>query len=334
MKPDPKTQIRWGVGSAIAAVLVVAIIALVPDPFFRQNVYPTTLDDVEGITPGVKVFFRGAEVGEVRSIALDPASRNFAVQLGVTKNWRPASCAFATVASANPFTTPRIDLVTLEAKAGACSVARMVAGCDAVPAVAGSGAATITGCKRPDDLFKLATMAVGEAASTARTANEMATRLRDMLQGGGEGGGAVDMATMARNATETLAALNSLSGQLDRSFTPGRGDIAVTLANVRKATGRVSDVDIAALNGILRETQTLVAQNQQSIADLLAETKGTAGQARVMLEGASASLVAASSNLERTSGNLDALTDRLASDPTYILRGQRYVDPPAPGANP
>lgn len=331
MGPDPGTQIRWGFGTALAALVVVATLAFVPDPFFRQRVFATTLDDVEGIAPGVKVYFRGAAVGEVRSVDLDPPSRTFAVRLGIARDWRPSACSYATVASSNPFTAPRIELVALETGAAQCPSALAAVQCDPVRASAGSVAA-ITGCRRPADLFQTATLAVGEAANVARTANQMAQRLQAMLQGTGGSGSAVDMAAIARDATGTLAALNSLSVQLDRSFAPGKGDMAMTLANVRKATGRASEVDIAALNGILRETKALVAQNQASIAGLLSEGKNSATEARMLLEGASASLVATSTNLERTSGSLGALTDRLAGDPTFILRGQRYADPPAPGA--
>ncbi|MET0372056.1 MAG: MlaD family protein [Sphingobium sp.] len=332
--PDPKTQIRWGIGAAVLAVAIVAILALVPDPFFRQRVIATTFDDVEGVSPGVQVYFRGAPVGAVRSIALDGRSRTFAVRLGVAREWQPSACSYATVSSANPFTAPRIELVALEtAKGAACATARVAHGCQSVAAVSVDGSDMITGCRRPDDLFDTAAAAVAQAASVARTANAMAQRLQGMLQGSGGGGAgsAVDMAQVARDATGTLAALNSLSGRLDQSFSPGRGDIAMTLANVREATGRVSQVDVQSVNGILRETQALVAQNQASIAGLLAEGHNSAGEVRKMLESASASLVATSANLERTSTSIGNLTERLAGDPTYAIRGTRYTDPPAPG---
>lgn len=333
MTPDPRTQIRWGAGTAILAIAVIGVLALVPDPLFRQRVVATTFDDVAGISPGVQVYFRGAPIGEVRSIDLDGPSRTFAVRLGVQRKWLPSGCSFATVSSANPFTSPHIEIVALETPASQCRLARRAYGCESVPVVGdATDARTITGCRRPADLFETASAAVGEAAAVAKAANGMAQRLQAMLQGsGGKGASAVDMAQVARNATETLAALNSLSGQLDRSFVPGRGDIALTLANVRKMTGRASEVDVASLNGILRETQALVAQNQANIAGLLAEGKTSAGEVRMILEGASASLVATSANLERTSASLGSLSERLAGDPTYAIRGQRYADPPAPG---
>ncbi|MBA4090452.1 MAG: hypothetical protein C0494_07665 [Sphingobium sp.] len=328
MTPDSTTQIRWGLGAALLALGVVAILALVPDPFFRQRVIATTLDDVEGVSPGVQVYFRGAPIGAVRSIDLNRQSRTFAVAMGIDRKWQPSACSFATVASANPLTAPRIELVALETGSVQCPAARRAYGCDPVPGREAAGA--LPGCRRPADLFETAALAIGEAANVARTANAMAQKLSGLLQGDGSGG-AVDMAQVARNATQTLAALNSLSTQLDRSFTPGRGDIALTLSHVRQATGRASEIDVAALNGILRETRSLVAQNQASIAGLLAEGKSSAGEVRGILEGASASLVATSANLERTSSSLGALSERLAGDPTYAIRGQRYVDPPPPG---
>lgn len=328
MAPDSVTQIRWGLGAALLAVGLVAVLALVPDPFFRQRVVATSFDDVEGVSPGVPVYFRGAPIGAVRSIDLDGARRIFAVRMGVDREWRPSDCAFATVASANPLTAPRIELVALETPPAQCRAARLAYGCDPVPG--GASGEALPGCRRSADLFETAATAIGEAAAVARTANAMAQQLSAMLQGDGSGS-AVDMAQVARNATQTLAALNSLSTQLDRSFAPGKGDIALTLSHVRQASGRASQIDVAALNGILRETQALVAQNQASIAGLLAEGRSSAGEVRGILEGASASLVATSANLERTSASLGSLSERLAGDPTYAIRGQRYADPPPPG---
>ena len=340
MGPDPRSQIRWGIGACITALLIVALLVFVPDPLFRYRTLTTTLDDVAGVQPGTKIFFRGASVGEVRAVELDPETRAFAVRLSVLKAWRPSACSYVTVAASNPFTAPRIDLAALAVTgpagtppAGQCLQAMASHGCDPVSPVAGDQPGMITGCRRSPDLIQTATLAVTEAAEVANTANQMAQRLQVMLQGDGSSGGkSVDMATVARNATETLAALNSLSVQLDRSFTPGKGDIALTLGNVRQLTGRAAKLDIASANGLLRETNTLVAKNQASIAALLANGAGTTAQARDMLEGASASLVQTSANLARASANLNGLTERVAADPTFVIRGQRYADPPAPGA--
>lgn len=322
---------RWGFGTAACALLVVAMLAFVHDPFFRYRAFATTLDNVEGVSAGTPVFYRGASVGEVRSVALDATTRNFDVALSVTKAWTPSACSYVSVASSNPFTAPRIDLVAVETDAARCKPALVAAGCDAVAAPEGSSPALI-GCRRSPDLIQTAAAAVGEAASVARTANQMAQHLQAMMQGSGAGS-PVDMAVVARNATQTLAALNSLSVQLDRNFTPGKGDIALTLSNVRKLTGHASTIDVAALNGILQETRTMVAQNQASIQGMLAQGNAGAGQARMLLENSSASLAATSSNLQRITDNLGALTERTAADPTFLLRGQHYADPPAPGAN-
>ena len=256
------------------------------------------------------------------------ASPEIEAALAAKAEGRPIEAEKWMVAAANPLTAPRIELVALETATAQCANARRAYGCD--PVAGPQRADAIAGCRRPADLFETASVAIGEAAAVARTANAMAQRLSTMLQGDGSGS-AVDMAKVARNATETLAALNSLSTQLDRSFRPGQGDIALTLSHVRKATGRASEIDVAALNGILRETQAMVAQNQTSIAGLLAEGKGSASEARMILEGASASLIATSANLERTSASLGNLSERLAGDPTFAIRGQRYADPPPPG---
>ena len=86
-------------------------------------------------------------------------------------------------------------------------------------------------------------------------------------------------------------------------------------------------------NGAIVEARIVppTSQNQASIAGLLAEGRSSAGEVRGILEGASASLVATSANLERTSASLGTLSERLAGDPTYAIRGQRYADPPPPG---
>lgn len=328
MTPSEATQIKWGAGVALLCVLVVAILALVPDPFFRQRVLATTLDDVEGVSPGVQIFFRGAPIGAVRSVTLDGSRRTFLVNLGVDRHWQPSACSFATISSTNPLTAPHVELVALENTGASCDAARAAYGCSAIAGPVGADA--ITGCRRPPDLIETAAIAVTEAAAVAKTANAMAQRLAGSMQGDGKGG-AVDMVQVARNATETLAALNSLTTRLDASFAPGRGDIALTLAHVRDTTGRAAQIDVNSLNGVLRETRALVAQNQANIAGLLAEGKSSAGEVRMILEGASASLVATSANLERTSQNLGALSERLSADPTYLIRGQKLADPPGKG---
>lgn len=331
MVPDPKTQIWWGVMTSAVAIAIVAVLAFVPDPFFRYHVFAAALDDVEGIGIGTPIYFRGADVGEVRSIALDPATRTFRVRLSVVRAWRPSGCSYISVASSNPFVAPRIDLAVLETQAAQCKPALLAANCNPVP-VGTAKASDLIGCRRAPDLLEVAAAAVGQAATVARTANQMAGRLQAMMQGEGGGGAPGDMAMLARNATGTLAALNSLSVQLDRNFAPGKGDIAITLSNVRKVTDRASTVDVAAFNGVLQETRAMVAQNQASIQGLLAQGNAGASQVRTLLEDASASLVSTSANLERVSNSLGTLTERAAADPTFVIRGQSYVDPAVPGS--
>jgi uncharacterized coiled-coil protein SlyX len=335
MQPDPRSQIRWGLGACVVTVLIVSLLAFVPDPFFRYRTVSTTLDDVEGIQPGTKVLFRGATVGDVKAIELNSAARTFAVSLSILKAWHPSACSYVTIAAANPFTAPAINLVALEGPSTAspaqCSQARAAADCLPVDPVPNDSAAVLIGCRRSPDLIQSATLAVNEAVNVVRTADEMAQRLQTMIQGSGQGK-PVDMAQVANNATATLAALHTLSTRLDRSFTPGKGDIALTLANVRKMSGRAAQIDVVSANGVLRETQAMIAKNQASIASLLAEGSNSATLAHTTLEGASASLVQASVNLERASASLDTLSERLAADPTYAIRGQKYADPPAPGA--
>lgn len=337
MGPNPQSQVRWGLGVSLAAAAIVAVLALVPDPLFRNRAFATSLDNVEGIAAGTPVYFRGASVGEVRDVALDPATRNFGIDLSIAKSWRPSGCDYVAVSAANPFTAPRIDLVSLERPAGACRVALASAGCETVAAVREGGRSPLPGCRRSPDLIQTAAAAVAQAAGVARTANQMATRLQTMIQGSGGArgaGSAIDMAALARDATGTVAALNSLSTSLGRSLEPGRGDIALTLANVRRLSGNASTLDMAAVNGIIRDTNTMIAQNQENVAAMLADTRGATAQTRTMLEGLSASMVQTSANLALVSEHMGELTERMSGDPTFALRGTRYVDPPAPGARP
>lgn len=332
MGPSPRSQIRWGLGVSAAAVAAVAVLALVPDPFFRHRAYATALDDVSGVSPGTQVFFRGAAVGEVTKVALDPASRRFGLDLSIEKAWRPSACNYVTVGAANPFTAPRIELVSLEQPARACEAALAQAGCSGIAPVASSHRA-ITACRRAPDLIQTAAAAVAQAAGVARTANAMATRLAGMLEGSGSGDGTspVDMARLARDATGTVAALNSVSSELGRSLKPGQGDIAMTLANVRRLSGTAATLDVAAVNGILRDTNAMIGKNQETIAAMLADTRGATQQTRTMLEGLSASMVQASANLATVSDDLGTLTERLSGDPTFAIRGGKFADPPAPG---
>jgi uncharacterized coiled-coil protein SlyX len=333
MEPDTRTQIRLGLGACLVALVVVLVLALVPDPFFRQHTYLTRLDNVAGIEPGADIRFRGASVGSVRSVELDPQSRDFTVILGISRRWQAGECSQVEVSAANPLTAPSITLVSFDARGPACMVSRSASGCDPVALPGHPDRPVLVGCRRQPDLLQAAARAVDEAANVARTANAMALQLKQTLQGDGTGKAAsgVGMAAIAEKATGTIAALNSLSSKLDQSLTPGRGDVAVTLANLRKLSGRASQLDVAQANQILAETRSLIASNQASIAELLKRSAGSAAELHSTLEGASASLVEATANLDRISDNLGQLSERLSADPTYALHGQKFADPPAPG---
>jgi ABC-type transporter Mla subunit MlaD len=328
MAPDTQTQIKWGVAVCVVALLVVAIIAFVPDPLFRYRTVTTTLDNVAGIDAGTPVSFRGAVLGEVRSVELDPVSRNFRVRLNVRRDWRASACSYVSAAAANPFTPPTIEIVAIEpalaASPAQCHAAMDAQDCSPVPLLAG-GTATISGCRRSPDLITAATMAVRETANVARSANQMAQRLQTMMGSKGDG---ANMTQVADSATRTLASLNSLSDRLDRSFKPGQGDLAVSLGNVRQFTGRIATVDVAQIDGILHNTNGVVADNRANLAVLVDQAAKSSTHANQLLEGAAASMVEASANLKRMTANLDRLSERLAADPTFAVRGQHYKDPP------
>ena len=328
MAPGTQAQIRWGVGVCVAALVVVVVVAFVPDPLFRYRTLTTTLDNVAGLDAGTPVAFRGVVVGAVRSVALDPVSRNFRVALNVRRDWQASACSYVSAAAANPFTPPAIELVAIEPAVAAgpaqCQAAMAAQDCAPVPGL-DAGAGAITGCRRAPDLITSATMAVKQAASVAATANQMAQRLQAML---GSGSGGANMAQIADNATQTLAALNSLSDHLDRSFVPGRGDLAVSLGNVRTLTGKMAKVNVAQVDGILQNANGVVADNRTNLAVLVDQAAKSSTHANQLLEGASAQLVEATANLKRMSANMDALSERLAADPTFVLRGQQFKDPP------
>jgi hypothetical protein len=329
MAPTADRQLHWGMATAALALSVILLLAFVPDPFFRDRSLVTRFDDVDSVEPGVAVYFRGAEIGSVRSVELDPATRLFDVDLAVRRDWRPSACSFARITGSNPLVPPRVELVALEIGANACPVARAAARCDALAPRAGTPA--IDGCRRGPDLFAAATAAVGEAAAMARTANQMATQLAGLMASGGSGGGTL---AIARDSMATVAALRGISERLDASFVPGHGDVALTLANVRRASGRAGSFDVASLNATMREVQTMVAQNQANVAGLLAEGRTTTAETRTLLETMSTSLATTGANLARASDSMGALTERLAADPTYALHGSKFVDPPAPGSEP
>lgn len=332
MRPKSGVQIRWGVAAALLALAILVVLAVVPDPLFRQSVYATTFDDVDGVAPGAPVYFRGAAVGTVRSVELRPEQRTFAVRIGVRRDWRPSACTHAAIAESNPLTTPQIALVALEVDAAGCAAARTVVACDPLaPPVA--GARGLTGCKRGPDLFETAAVAVAQAAEVATAANAMAVRVQGMMAGiggagTGPGGIPIDVNRLAADVQLTLATLNQLSGRLNATLTPGQGDVALTLANVRRTSDKAATLDVARLNQTLVELQDIVRVNQANVNTLLTEGAAVSSESRALLETLNASMAATTSNLQRSSESLAALTERLEDDPTYAIRGQAFTDPP------
>jgi hypothetical protein len=327
VRPKPNVQIAWGAGAAAVALILVAVLALAPDPLFRQRVVTTTFDNVESLSPGAPVYFRGAEIGAIRSVKLIPQDRTFAVRLGVRRDWQPSACTHARIVAANPLTTPRIELVALETDAATCPAARIAAGC--VP-VAPVPKAPLVGCRRAPDLFETAAVAVAQAAEVAKTANVLALRVQAMLPKGGAG--SIDINKLTNQATSTLASVDEMTARLNASLAPGRGDAAIALSNVRDLSGKASTIDVVSINASIKRMETLLADNQAHIDALLSQGSVIATDTRASLENLSSSMSATGANLQRATDHLDALSERIAADPTYVLHGQKYADPPAPGA--
>jgi ABC-type transporter Mla subunit MlaD len=330
VRPGVGLQIRWGLGVAVAALAVILVLALVPDPFFRQQLYATTFDDVDALSPGAPVYFRGSKLGAIRKVTLTPQTRTFAVTLGVDRQWRPSACSFAKIVESNPFTTPRIELVALETTTQSCPAARLAAACQ--PLAAPSAAHSLVGCKRGPDLFETAALAIAQAAEVAKSANAMALQVQAMIPQGGGAGTGIDLDALIKDVTHTLKQIDQFSGRLNSQLTPNQGALAKGLDNMQKATDQISTVDIASLNVTLGKLQEMTTANQARIDTMLQEGAAISTQTRDLLENLSASLTATGSNLQRSTESLQALSEKLADDPTYIIRGQRYTDPPAPGA--
>jgi hypothetical protein len=286
------------------------------------------------------VYFRGAALGSVRSVELSPETRTFAVRLGVRRDWRPSACTHAEIVESNPLTPPQIKLTALETSAAACGAARAAVGCVVLaPPVAGPRG--IAGCRRGPDLFETAAVAIAQAAEVAKAANTMAVQVQAMLPkgDGGPGGMPVDVNRLGRDVTTMLATLNEITTRLNATLDPTRGDVALALANVRRASGSAAElsgkaatVDVARLNQTLVEVQDLVRQNQGNVNTLLSEGANLSVESRALLENASAQMSATTANLQSTTESLAALTERLEDDPTYAIRGQRFSNPPSVGA--
>ena len=132
-------------------------------------------------------------------------------------------------------------------------------------------------------------------------------------------------------------AVNGLTSHLNSSLAPG-GDLALTLTNVRKITGQASTMDVGQLNATvvqakeaIAQMQALVKSNETQVNAMMVQGAAASEDTRALLENLSGSLVATTGNLERVTRALDALTQRLSDDPTYVLRGQKFKDPPPPG---
>ena len=241
---------------------------------------------------------------------------------------------FCRVAEANPLTTPRIELVSVE---GSRRPVQRSAGW---PRRASASTRSQRTMRRLMDVVAAPVCSRRRRLRSAKqrrlrkTANAMAQRLGAMMGSDTPGGSPVNMAKVAQDSTAALAALSGISRKLDASMTPGRGDVALTLSNVRQMTGRAGQFDVASLNGTMRGVQTIVGSNRDTVSGLLVEGRATAAQTRVMLEGLTASLATTSANLTRASDSMTALTEKLAADPSSIVRARKFEDPPAPGSKP
>jgi ABC-type transporter Mla subunit MlaD len=315
----------WGVLAAGLTLLVVLVLALVPDPLFRQQVYGTTFDDVEALTPGAPVYFRGAVIGSVRKLDLVPQTRNFTIQLGLSRRWRPSACSFTRIAAANPLTAPHIEVVALETPPAACAAARTAENCGALAPPPGPRG--LVGCRRGADLIQTAAAAVMQAAEVAKSANAIALQVQSMIPKAGASGSKVDVNAVIKDVTHTLASIDQMTGRLNASLTPGKGDIAQTLANVRTASNQAAALDVPSVNTTIKMVESIMADNEAKIDTLLTESAALSTETRATLESLSASISVTASNLQRTTESLDALSARLADDPTYIIRGQRFADP-------
>lgn len=328
MRPSAQTQVRLGVATVAITLLVVAVLAFVPDPLMRQRAYVTTFDNVDAVSHGAPVYFRGAVVGDIRAVRLDPDRGLFDVRMGVRRDWRPGSCAFARIVAPLPVTAPRVELVSLDDPA--CAAARLAAGCEVLEPPK-EGAVPLPGCRREGDMLHAAAEALAQVTELTRTANRMAAQLQTVMDGSGRPGEAAAVRRLMADAQATLATANQMTARLNHSLAPGRGDAAVAMTNLRTISGKATKIDIDGLNAAIADARALVGRNEANVDALLSQGAGLSVESRALLRDVSGTLVSASANLERTSGNIDALTERLGDDPTFAVRGQDYADPPPPG---
>ena len=90
------------------------------------------------------------------------------------------------------------------------------------------------------------------------------------------------------DVTTTLASVNEMSTRLNASLAPGRGDIALTLSNVRQASDQAKTIDVKSINATLRQTQALMEANQAKINTLIDESTAISTDTRSRTSGAAA----------------------------------------------
>ena len=345
MRPDPRTQIRLGVAACLVAVFGAIIVATVPDLLFRSTVIETSVDDANGIVSGVPVTFMGGAVGKVRWVRLDPQRSLYNLGLQIRKDWAPPPCAVVRIAAANPLTAPKIEIVVPEHASQPVGAPRTTLACAgfftaiactpiAPPARA---KASLVGCVRQGDLTQLVAKAVSQASSAIAQGQVLIARLENLTgaQSKGAAGGA-DLSVLATNVTETTQSVNAIARKINATLTPqSQEDVGAVISNVRKVSDKAAKFDagsvqmtVSRTNALLEQTTALLKDNRENIQTLTAQGADATQDGRDVLS----TLQTSTSNLERISANLDAITERLKGDPGYLIKGGRMADPPDPGA--
>ncbi len=344
MRPEPRVQIRFGAAAAVLILTLTSVAAFVPDPFLTQKVYATSVDNVDSVAPGLPVYFAGGQVGQVRWVRLDPARNLYAVGVGLRRDWRPPPCAVVRIAAVNPLAAAKIEVLgrTLGAVGPpqSCQAFRLSTGCArlAPPAAA---AEPLDGCLRQGDLTQLAAAALAQASQTLVQGQALLARFDGMAAGAaGKGAGGFDLAAVGRNVTSTSASLDAISAKLNATLSPQRqADLSAAIGDLRTVSGKAAAFDMASVqttvartNALLEQMNGLLQDNRRSIQAMASQGAGLTSDSRSLLSAMQADMVAASANLERSTSNLDALSERLNGDPGFLVKGARYADPPQPDA--
>ena len=321
----------------------VSLAAFVPDPFLTQRLFATSVDNVDSVAPGLPVYFAGGSVGQVRWVKLDPARDLYDVGIGLRRDWTPPPCAIVRIAAVNPLAAAKIEVLGRSRSAAAppqsCEAFRLANGCARLAPPVGVSR-PLDGCLRQGDLTQLAAAALSQASQTLAQGQALLTRFSGMSGMGGKGGaGGFDLAAVGRNVTETSASLDAISAKLNATLSPRRqADLSAAIGNLRTVSGKAAAFDVASVqttvartNALLEQMNGLLQDNRRSIAAIAAQGAGLTGDSRSLLAAMQSDMIAASANLERTSANLDALSERLNGDPGYLVKGVRYADPPAAG---